>query len=109
MEIFARMMDGPAAGKAESQTIMIDATYLKTHRTALSLRLKIGSAPPDRSYQRRYEYQGPCLTDQNGRPLDLFMTARQVTDYSDAVKWKSSTGLLLPQSCLAFHISQERM
>ena len=42
MGIFARMMDGLAAGKAEPQTIMIDATYLKAHRTASSLRLKKG-------------------------------------------------------------------
>lgn len=28
MGIFARMMDGPAAEKAEPQTVMIDATYL---------------------------------------------------------------------------------
>ena len=34
MGIFARMMDGLAAEKAESLTIMIDATYLKAHRTA---------------------------------------------------------------------------
>ena len=32
-----------AAGKAEPQTIMIDATYLKAHRTASSLRLKKGN------------------------------------------------------------------
>lgn len=42
MGIFIRMMDGLAAGKAEPQTIMIDATYLKAHRTASSLRLKKG-------------------------------------------------------------------
>lgn len=42
MGIFARMMDGLAAGKAEPQTIMIDATYLKAHRTDSSLRLKRG-------------------------------------------------------------------
>ncbi|GEK97500.1 hypothetical protein GKA01_26970 [Gluconobacter kanchanaburiensis NBRC 103587] len=40
--IFIRMMDGLAAGKAEPQTIMIDTTYLKVHRTASSLRLKKG-------------------------------------------------------------------
>jgi len=33
-------MDGLSAAKAETQTIMIDATYLKTHRTVSSLRLK---------------------------------------------------------------------
>ncbi|BAU38507.1 transposase [Acetobacter pasteurianus NBRC 101655] len=42
MGIFMRMMDGLSAEKAEPQTIMIDATYLKAHRTASSLRLKKG-------------------------------------------------------------------
>jgi hypothetical protein len=37
------MMEGLATGKAEPQTIMIDATYLKAHRTASSLRLKKGA------------------------------------------------------------------
>ena len=36
------MMDGLSAAKAETQIIMIDATYLKTHRTTSSLRLKKG-------------------------------------------------------------------
>ncbi len=38
--IFVRMMDGLAAGRSDHQTIMIDATYLKAHRTASSLRVK---------------------------------------------------------------------
>lgn len=42
MGIFARTMDGLAAGRADHQTIMIDATYLKAHRTASSLRVKKG-------------------------------------------------------------------
>jgi transposase len=42
MGIFMRTMDGLSAAKAEPQTIMIDATYLKAHRTASSLRLKKG-------------------------------------------------------------------
>ncbi len=40
MGIFMRMMDDLSAEKAEPQTIMIDATYLKAHRTASSLRVK---------------------------------------------------------------------
>ncbi len=36
------MMEGLATGKVELQTIIIDATYLKAHRTASSLRLKKG-------------------------------------------------------------------
>ena len=44
MGVFARMMEGLAAADPEPKTIMIDATYLKAHRTATSLRLKKGGA-----------------------------------------------------------------
>jgi len=40
--VFARIMAGLAAEGAEHKTIMIDATYLKAHRTASSLRAKKG-------------------------------------------------------------------
>jgi transposase len=36
--VFARIMVGLAAESADHKTIMIDATYLKAHRTASSLR-----------------------------------------------------------------------
>lgn len=42
--VFARMMEGLAAASPEPKTIMIDATYLKAHRTATSLRSKKGGA-----------------------------------------------------------------
>ena len=45
MGVFARIMEGLAAESAvgtERKTIMIDATYLKAHRTASSLRAKKG-------------------------------------------------------------------
>lgn len=34
MGVFARMMEGLAAAGAERRTVMIDAIYLKAHRTA---------------------------------------------------------------------------
>ena len=40
--IFVAMMDGLASRGTERKTIMIDATYLKAHRTASSLRVKKG-------------------------------------------------------------------
>ena len=40
--VFARMMEGLAAAEGEPKTVMIDATYLKAHRTASSLRVKRG-------------------------------------------------------------------
>ncbi len=42
MGVFARMMKGLASEGTEQKTIMIDATYLKAHRTASSLRAKKG-------------------------------------------------------------------
>ena len=41
--VFLRMMEGLAAAEAEPRTVMIDATYLKAHRTASSLRVKRGA------------------------------------------------------------------
>ena len=40
--IFARMMTGLAAAHGEQKTVMIDATYLKAHRTATSMAVKKG-------------------------------------------------------------------
>ena len=40
--IFARMMAGLAAEHSEQNTVMIDATYLKAHRTASSLGMERG-------------------------------------------------------------------
>jgi transposase len=45
MGVFARIMEGLAAesaGGTERKTVMIDATDLKAHRTASSLRVKKG-------------------------------------------------------------------
>jgi len=42
--IFAQMMVGLAAQHSEKRTVMIDATYLKAHRTASSLGPKKGGA-----------------------------------------------------------------
>ena len=40
--IFARMMTGLAAELGEEKTVMIDATYLKSHWTATSIGVKKG-------------------------------------------------------------------
>ncbi len=42
MGVFLRMMEGLAAADADPKNVMIDATYLKAHRTASSLRVKKG-------------------------------------------------------------------
>jgi transposase len=43
-DIFAQMMEGLASEAAVPNTVMIEATYLKAHRTATSLRSKKGGA-----------------------------------------------------------------
>ncbi len=59
--IFIQMMEGLAVPEAaEHKTIMIDATYLKAHRTASSLRVKKGVRPPDWTHERRHEHQASC-------------------------------------------------
>tara|TARA_R110002124_G_scaffold85097_1_gene220969 strand:+ start:79 stop:219 length:141 start_codon:yes stop_codon:yes gene_type:complete len=42
MGVFARIMMGMAAEAPDNKTIQIDATDLKAHRTASSLRVKKG-------------------------------------------------------------------
>ena len=42
--VFARMLTELAAAGQETETVMIDATHLKAHRTASSLRGKKGGA-----------------------------------------------------------------
>jgi len=43
------MMSGLEEDAAEQKTIMIDATYLSTHRTASSLVVKKGASPSDQA------------------------------------------------------------
>jgi hypothetical protein len=57
MGVFARMMEGLASEAAVPKTVMIDATYLKAHRTASSLGLKKEVRSSDWPNQGRHEYQ----------------------------------------------------
>jgi transposase len=85
MGVFARMMAGLACEAADCKTIMIDATHLKAHRTASSLRLKKGARQADRSNQRRgMNTKLLAVADARGRPIGLFMTVGQVSDYKGA-------------------------
>lgn len=79
MGVFARMMEGLASEGIEQKTIMIDAIYLKTHRTASSLRTKKGE-PDDQRGRLIGRTKGGlnttlhASTDTKGRPLKFFMT-----------------------------------
>ena len=82
--VFLRMMDGVAAAGAVPKTVMTDATYLKAHRTASSLRVKrdlgrlIGRTKAGINTKLR------AVSDADGWPLSFFMTAGQVSDYTGA-------------------------
>jgi transposase len=91
MGVFARIFEGLAAEGAEPTTIMIDATYLKGHRTASSLRLKKGGR--GRLIGRTKGGMNTKLhtvTDARGRPIKFFMTAGQISDYTGAAALLSS-------------------
>jgi IS5 family transposase len=67
----------------------IDATYLKAHRTASSLRAKKGGADDKRGRLIGRTNGGlntklHAVTDAKGRRLRFFMTAGQVSDYTGA-------------------------
>ncbi|WP_461343855.1 IS5 family transposase [Brevundimonas sp. GN22] len=83
--VFIRMMEGLSKAQTERRTAMIDATYLKAPRTASSLRVKKGAC--GRLIGRTKGGMNTKLhavTDANGRPISLFMTAGQVSDYIGA-------------------------
>ncbi len=69
--IFARMMVGLAAEHGEDKTVMIDATFLKAHRTVTSLGVKKGAWAPDRSDQGRHEHEAARYLRQQGTPTQL--------------------------------------
>ncbi|WP_232222637.1 IS5 family transposase [Paracoccus sphaerophysae] len=89
MGVFARIMEGLASEGGEEKVVMIDATYLKAHRTASSLRAKKGG-PDDKRGRLIGRTKGGlntklhAVTDARGRPLRFFMTAGQVSDYTGA-------------------------
>ncbi len=83
MGVFARIMTGLAAEAPDNKTISIDATYLKAHRTASSLRVKKGGrARLIGRTKGGMNTKLHAVTDTIGRPIRCFMTAGQVSDYT---------------------------
>ncbi|WP_425442609.1 IS5 family transposase [Sphingomonas adhaesiva] len=80
--VFTRMMEGLETASAEPGTVMIDATYLKAHRTASSLGCKGGFGRLIGRTKGAMNTKLHAVADANGRPLSFFMTAGQVSDYT---------------------------
>lgn len=90
MGVFARIMTGLAAEAPDNKTISIDATYLKAHRTASSLGLKRGRGRLIGPTKGGMNTKLHAVTDTSGRPIRLFITAGQVSDYTGAMALLSS-------------------
>ena len=70
MGVFARIMEGLAAQVAERKTVVIDAAYLKAHRTAAILSVKKGARPRHRAHEGRAEHQASCGGGRKGRTAE---------------------------------------
>ena len=68
MGIFARMLMTLAEAGQDVSTVMIDATHLKTHRTASSLRRQKGGAVASSDAQGRPELEAACHCRREGPP-----------------------------------------
>ena len=96
--IFARMMAGLAAEHGEEKTVMIDATYLKAHRTATSMAIKKGAWSPDRANQRRHEHQAARHLRQPGttaRPVHHRRTGERLYRRTGAAQRPANVEWLL--------------
>ena len=79
------MMAGLAAVHGEEKTVMIDATYLKAHCTATSMAVKRGGRGRLIGLTKGgMNTKLHAICDSQARPLDLFITAGQVSDYIGA-------------------------
>ena len=82
--VFARIMFGLAAENAAHKTIMVDATYLKAHRTASSLWLKRGRGRQIGRTKGGRNTKSHAVADAKVRPIGFFMSAGQVSDDTGA-------------------------
>jgi transposase len=83
------MMEGLASEGGEEKTVMIDATYLKAHRTASSPRAKKGGADVLRGCligrtKGGLNTKRQAVTDAKGRRLRFFMTAGKFRECTGA-------------------------
>lgn len=86
MGVFIQMLEGLSVQKAEPQTFKIDATYLKAHNTASGLRVQKGDLGRlIRQTKGGFKAKSHAVTNANCCPLNFFITAGQVSDYTSAV------------------------
>ncbi|MBO9399051.1 IS5 family transposase [Shimia sp. R9_2] len=82
--IFAQMMADLAAEHGEEKIAMIDATYLKAHRTATSSGVRRGRGRLIGHTKGGMNTKLRAICDSRGHPLNLIIIAGQVGDYIGA-------------------------
>lgn len=81
---FARIMEGLSREAAEPKTVMIDATYLKAHRTAPSFRVKKGGGMAIGRTKGGLNTKLQAISEAKERSLKFFKTAGEVSDHTGA-------------------------
>ncbi len=84
MGVFATIMTELAAQAQETGIVMIDATHTKAHRPHRASRFKRGARPTDRAHEGRAQLELHVLADAMGRPIRMFLSAGQTSDYIGA-------------------------
>ena len=85
MGVFARFLTGLTAEAPDPNTISIGATYLKAHCTASSLRLKKrGRGRLIGRTKGGINTKLHAVNEIVGRPIVFFLTAGQVSDFTEA-------------------------
>ncbi len=79
--VFAQIMMGLAAEHSDEETVMIDTTYLKAHRTTTSMGVRKGAQASDWADRGWHEYQTGCRLRQPWAP---YQPAGHVNDYIGA-------------------------
>ncbi len=77
-------MMGLATEHGEEKTVVIDATYLKSHRSATSTGKKGGRGRLIGRTKGGMNTKLHAVSDSQGRPISFFVTAGQVSDYIGA-------------------------
>ena len=85
MGIFARIFHELVKRNVKTEMIMINETHLKAHRTAASLRKKIGASKTAvRADKGRHNSKLHVFYDSKRRPLQMCLSAGQTNDYIGA-------------------------
>ena len=84
MGVFSQIVMGLTEQAPDNKTLSIDATYLKAHRTAFSLRQKNRVRTPYDLTKGGMATELHALTNTGGHPIRLFITAGQFSDYIKA-------------------------